>query len=82
MASRLDDLIREHAERLDQLAGPIDLTDVTSAPRNDTIAGRLCTSLPKAQKSEAKRATSGLPMIADDAKNTAVATVRTIGCTK
>ena len=36
MASRLDDLIREHAERLDQLAGPIDLTDVTSAPRNDT----------------------------------------------
>jgi hypothetical protein len=36
MASRLDDLIREHAERLDQLAGPIDLTEVTSAPRNDT----------------------------------------------
>ncbi len=35
MASRLDDLIRAHAERLDQLAGPIDLTDVTSAP-NDT----------------------------------------------
>jgi hypothetical protein len=34
MASRLDDLIREHAERLDQLAGPIDLIDVTS--RNDT----------------------------------------------
>jgi hypothetical protein len=27
-------LIREHAERLDQLAGPIDLIDVTS--RNDT----------------------------------------------
>jgi hypothetical protein len=34
MASRLDDLIREHAERLDELAGPIDLIDVTS--RNDT----------------------------------------------
>jgi hypothetical protein len=33
MASRLDDLIREHAERLDQLAGSIDLTDVTR--RND-----------------------------------------------
>jgi len=34
MASRLDGLIREHAERLDRLAGPIDLTDVTSAPRH------------------------------------------------
>jgi hypothetical protein len=29
-------LIREHAERLEQLAGPIDLTDVTSGPRHDT----------------------------------------------
>lgn len=37
MASRLDDLIREHAERLDQLAGPIALTDVTRGPRTDTV---------------------------------------------
>jgi len=41
MASRLDDLIREHAERLDQLAAPIELTDVTRGPRNDTIAAAL-----------------------------------------
>ncbi len=37
MVSRLDDLIREHAERLEQLAGPIALTDVTSGPRTDTV---------------------------------------------
>ena len=41
MASRLDGLIREHAERLDRLAGPIDLTDVTSAPRHDATTVEL-----------------------------------------
>ncbi|HUF83972.1 MAG TPA: hypothetical protein VMQ81_05195, partial [Acidimicrobiia bacterium] len=29
-------MIREHAERLDQLAGPIDLTEVIRGTRNDT----------------------------------------------
>jgi hypothetical protein len=46
MVSRLDDLIREHAERLDQLAGPIDLTDVTCGPRNDTVTVTLIDSEP------------------------------------
>ena len=44
MASRLDDLIREHAERLDQLAGPIDLADVTRGPRHGTVTVTLIDS--------------------------------------
>jgi len=36
MASLFDQLIREHAERLDRLAGPIDFSDVTSAARHTT----------------------------------------------
>ena len=55
MASRLDDLIREHAERLDQLAGPIDLTDVTRGPRHDTVAVTLIDSEPTPPQPEGGR---------------------------
>jgi hypothetical protein len=54
MASRLDDLIREHAERLDQLAGPIDLTDVTSAPSHDTTTVALVDNEPTWNQTEGR----------------------------
>jgi hypothetical protein len=46
MASRLDELIREHADRLDRLAGPIDLTDVTRGRRGDKVNVTLVDSEP------------------------------------
>ncbi len=73
MASRLDDLIREHAERLDQLAGPIDLTDVTSAPRNDTTTVALIDIEPPWTQPEGRHR---WPIIA-----TAAAVVAVIGVT-
>jgi hypothetical protein len=54
MASRLDDLIREHAERLDQLAGPIDLTDVTSAAWHDTTTVALVDNEPTWNQTEGR----------------------------
>src|SRR5688572_27554841 len=52
MASRLDELIREHAERLDELAGPIDLSDVISARRNDSASVTLIDTEPAATQVE------------------------------
>ena len=55
MASRLDDLIRAHAERLDQLAGPIELTDVTSGLHGDTVTVSLIDSEPTPSPSRGLR---------------------------
>ena len=73
MASRLDDLIRAHAERLDQLASPIDLTEVTSAPNDTTTVALIDIEPPWIQP---ERGRSRWPIIA-----TAAAVVAVIGVT-
>ena len=55
MASRLEDLIREHAERLEQLAGPIELNDVTSGARNVTATVTLIDAEAAAASPESRR---------------------------
>jgi hypothetical protein len=52
MTSRLDDLLREHAERLEQLAGPIELIDITSRSRSVATTVTLVESEPSLIRSE------------------------------